>query len=157
MFASKYSLDKSEARRFYTRPINAKDANGRRKLGGGVGLLKESFDAVAWEALDSALDKKGQMHKQWLCKQTTGLCGTEVMVNHWDKLCDENCSDCGKCETASHLNLCLDPDRTCLLHTMAEKLQTWLENNYAHPELAYWLPKYILLRGTRKLSSFPYL
>ena len=153
----RYSLGKSEARSFYTRPINTKDASGRRKPGGGLGWSKESFDAVAWEELDSTLDKKGQMYKQWLCKQTTGFCGTQVMVNHWDKSRDGKCPDCGKRETASHLNLCSDPDRTCLLHTMVEKLQTWLDNNYTHPELAYWLPKYILLRGTRKLSSFPYL
>ena len=153
----RYSLGKSEARKFYTRPIHTKDANGRRQPGGGLGWSKESFDAVAWEALDSTLDKKGQMYKQWLCKQTSGFCGTQVMVNHWDKSRDGNCPDCGRRETASHLNLCSDPDRTCLLHTMVEKLQTWLDNNYTHPELAYWLPKYILLRGTRKLSSFPYL
>ena len=55
----RYSLGKSEARQFYTRPINAKDASGRQKTGGGLGWLKESFDAVVWEALDLTLDKKG--------------------------------------------------------------------------------------------------
>ena len=33
----------------------------------------------------------------------------------------------------------------------------WLDNNYTRRELAYWIPKYILLRGTKKLSDFPYL
>ena len=40
---------------------------------------------------------------------------------------------------------------------MVTTLSAWLHNNYAHPELAYWIPKYILLRGTRQLSDFPYL
>ena len=45
------------------------------------------------------------------------------------------------------------------LHSAAEGydwcLTAWLDNNYAHPELAYWLPKYILLRGTARLTDFP--
>ena len=154
---ARYSMGKTEARRFYTRQANPKDDKGRCAPGGGLGWSKESFDAVAWEALDSTLDKKGHMYKQWLCKQVTGFCGTQVMVSHWDKSRDGRCPDCGMRETASHLNLCSDPDRTNLLQTMVESLQEWLDNNYAHPELAYWLPKYILLRGTRTLSSFPYL
>ena len=79
------------------------------------------------------------------------------MVSYWDKGRGGLCPDCGKRETASHLNLCSDVDRTRLLHGMVHNLQEWLDNNYTHPELAYWLPKYILLRGTRQLSDFPYL
>ena len=153
----RYVLGKAEAMDFYTRPVNAKDDSGRRKSGGGLGWSKASFNAVAWGELDATLDSKGQMYKQWLCKQSTGFCGTQAMVSHWDNTRDDKCPDCGRRETASHLNLCSDPDRTQLLHEMVTKLQQWLDNNYTHPELAYWLPKYILLRGTRRLSSFPYL
>ncbi len=38
---------------------------------------------------------------------------------------------------------------------MADKLGEWLDNNYTHPELAYWIPRLIKLRGTRRLSKFP--
>ena len=79
------------------------------------------------------------------------------MVSHWDKSRDDLCPDCGKRETASHLNLRSDPAPTRLLHDMVERLQQWLNDNYSHPELAYWLPKYILLHGTRQLGDFPYL
>ena len=79
------------------------------------------------------------------------------MVSYWDKTRDGKCPDCGKREVASHLNLCSDPDRTRLLHDMVANLQNWPDNNYTHRELAYWIPKYILLRGTKKLSDFPYL
>jgi len=37
---------------------------------------------------------------------------------------------------------------------MAEKLGTWLSKNQAHPELTYWIPKYIKLRGIQQLSEF---
>ena len=40
---------------------------------------------------------------------------------------------------------------------MTAELTTWLNNNYTHPELAYWLPKYILLRGTARLTDFPHM
>jgi len=97
------------------------------------------------------------MYRLWLSKQLSGFCGTQVMVSHWDKGRDGLCPDCGKREIASHLNLCSDPDRTRLLHDMVNTPHDWLQNKYTHPELAYWLPKYLLLRGTRQLSNFPYL
>ena len=40
---------------------------------------------------------------------------------------------------------------------MADDLEKWLNDNYCHPELAYWLPHYIRLRGTRAFSDFPLL
>ena len=40
---------------------------------------------------------------------------------------------------------------------MANQLGSWLEKNYAHPELLEWLPRYITLRGTRQFSDFPNL
>ena len=153
----RFALGRADAREFYTRPIHPREANGKRRPGGGLGWSTSSFDAVAWDALDATLDGKGQMYKQWLCKQSSGFCGTQAMVSHWDSTRDDKCPDCGRRETASHLNLCSDPDRTQLLHEMVDQLQRWLNDSFTHPELAYWLPKYILLRGTRRLSSFPYL
>ena len=40
---------------------------------------------------------------------------------------------------------------------MTTELQNWLYNNYAHPEIAYWLPQYISDRGINKVSSYPHL
>ena len=40
---------------------------------------------------------------------------------------------------------------------MTAELTTWLNNNYTHPELTYWLPKYILLRGTARLTDIPHM
>ena len=77
------------------------------------------------------------------------------MVAHWDPTRDGNCPNCHRPETASHLCLCPNRDCTRLLKNMTAELTTWLNNNYTHPELAYWLPKYILLRGTARLTDFP--
>ena len=97
------------------------------------------------------------MYCQWLSKQSSGFCGTQQMVSYWDKSRYNKCPDCDRQETASHLNLCFAKDRTELQAEMATSLEQWLLNNYAHPELAYWIPRYIKLRGTKHLSDMPFL
>ena len=76
------------------------------------------------------------------------------MVANWEPSRNGQCPNCRKKDTASHLNLCGDAERTRLLNTMADKLGTWLSINHAHPELEYWIPKYIKLRGIRQVSDF---
>ena len=39
----------------------------------------------------------------------------------------------------------------------AAELQTWLRDNNAHDSIAYWIPKYIMLRNVRWLSSYDHL
>ena len=50
---------------------------------------------------------------------------------------------------ASHLNLCPAEGRVQLFQDYVEDLECWMEqDNPTDPELAYWLAKYILMRGT---------
>jgi len=86
------------------------------------------------------------MYQQWLAKQILGFCGTQSMVARWNQARDGKCPNCGKQEPVAHLK-----------NEMVAYLRKWLYNNYFYPELAYWLPKYILLRGTKKLGEFPHL
>jgi len=118
----RFALARVEAERLYTSPPNPKDNRGNRKPGRGLGWFNQAFNAVAWDAFDATLDLKGQMYRLWLSNQLSGFCGMQVMVSHWDKGRDGLCPDCGKRETASHLNLCSDPDRTHLLHGMVSNL-----------------------------------
>ncbi len=61
---------------------------------------------------------------------------------------DERCPNCGRRETAAHLLLCPSEDRTWLLIDNADELEKWLEKDGStDQELAYWIPKYILMRG----------
>ena len=57
-------------------------------------------------------------------------------------------------QNCSSSNLCGDLDRTKLLNEMVDKLGEWFSNNYVHPKLAYWIPRYIKLRGTQRIGSF---
>jgi len=152
----RFELSRVAAERFYTAPLGGRRPDGSRRPG-GLGWSLESFQAVDWAMLDATLAKKPQMYKQWLAKQGSGFCGTQQMVAHWDSSRDGRCPNCQRPEPASHLNLCPDADRTRLLRDMANQLGSWLEKNYAHPELLEWLPRYITLRGTRQFSDFPHL
>lgn len=114
------------------------------------------FDEVAWEWLDKTLESKPEGYRVWLSKQHTGFCGTRVQVAYYsgDTGADVGCPNCGMRETAQHLCVCPDEDRTRLLQEMTEDMGKWMgsrDNTYS--EIAYWVPKYILCRGTRKFSE----
>jgi mannose-6-phosphate isomerase class I len=50
--------------------------------------------------------------------------------------------------------LCPDADRTRLLKEQVANLQEWLEkDNNTEMELAYWIPKYLLMRGNKPLAE----
>ncbi len=75
------------------------------------------FNAVDWEHLDLALKNKTDMYKLWRSKQHSSFCGTRVQVGRYsgDLLPDEQCPNCGRRETAVHLMLCPNDDRTRLM------------------------------------------
>ena len=62
------------------------------------------------------------------------------------------CPNCGRKETAAHLCLCPSEDRTRVFIESTEELQDWLlQDDKTGRELTYWLPKYILMRGTKNM------
>ena len=57
-------------------------------------------------------------------------------------------------ETAAHLCVCTNEDRTRLLKEMVDDFEIWMNKNCTtNKEIAYWVPKYILFRGTRKFEE----
>jgi len=67
---------------------------------------------------------------------------------------ENKCPNCGLVERATHLNVCPSVARTRLLTEGTELLENWLyQDCRTNRELAYWLIKYILLRGTRPMAS----
>jgi hypothetical protein len=67
---------------------------------------------------------------------------------------DEHCPNCGRQVTAAHLMLCPDKDRTRLLLENVDELVKWMEKDEkTDPELAYWIPKYILMGGDKPFSA----
>ena len=57
-------------------------------------------------------------------------------------------------ESAGHLCVCPDEDRTRLLKEMVEELEKWLnQHNNTNAEIAYWVPIYILYRGTKPFAE----
>ena len=120
------------------------------------GWSEEHSKEVDCPHLDNTTEKKPDIYKLWLSKQQTGFCGTRVQVGYYSGQIDGNVGypNCEECETAAHLCLCPNEDRTRLLVEMADDLERWLIKDYKIcSEIAYWLPKYILYRGTKKFAE----
>ena len=143
----RFHASKTEARRYLT-------SRPRHKWS------VERFEAVDWEHLDMALKTKTDMYRIWRSKQHSGFCGTRVQVGRYsgDLLPDERCPNCGRRETAVHLMLCPDEGRTKLLHENVADLATWMASkDQTDPEILYWIPKYILMRGDKPLSEMGFM
>ena len=140
----RYCMGEEEARAFYTAD----------KSKGGLGWSVERFNLVDFKSLDKTLASKPDMYGIWLCKQSAGVCATRYNMARLQDLIDNKCPNCGMIEKAEHLNVCPSEDRTRLLEEGVDKLSSWLtQDNKTDPELAYYLPKYILFRGSRSWST----
>jgi hypothetical protein len=61
---------------------------------------------------------------------------------------------CGRREMAAHILTCPNEDRTGLLVETTEVLSTWLSQEHLIDlELAYWIHKYIMMRGNKPFAS----
>ena len=117
---------------------------------------KERFEEGDWEHLNLALSSKSDMYKLWRSKQHSGFCGTRIQVGRYSGLeCpDERCPSCGSRESAAHILVCPNKDRTRLLTETTDELGDWLnQENLTDLELAYWIPKYILMRGDKPFAA----
>ena len=117
---------------------------------------QEHFEEVDWEHLDLAMTSKFDMHKMWRSKQHTGFCGTRVQVGKYSgqEYPDKKCPTCGFRETAEHILTCPNEDSTRLLVETTEDLSTWLSQEHLTDlELAYYVPKYIMMRGNKPSAS----
>ena len=76
-------------------------------------------------------------------------------MNRVQDLFDEKCPNIQRAvEICEYLNVCPDEGRTRLFHENIELLDKWLhQGNRTHPELACWIPKYLLLQGRKKFSD----
>ena len=117
---------------------------------------EEQFEEVDWDMLDATLEKKPEMYKTWLSKQHTGFCGTRLQVSYYKGLKRKQawCPNCGGTETAAHLCLCPNEDRTKLFLETTDELEDWMvKHGKTNHEVAFWIPRYILMRGTKHLSE----
>jgi hypothetical protein len=150
---NKVTNDISQPLRFHESKKSARKFFTNRKT---KRWTEECFDEIDWEHLELALKNKPEGYKVWRSKQNSGFCGTRVQVGRYagDHLPDEKCPNCGQREIAEHLMLCPNQDRTRLLTEQTENLEEWLhKDEKTDPELAYWIPKYIRMRGTTQFAA----
>ena len=114
------------------------------------GWTSEQFDSVGWDWLHQVLAKKPIMFRLWLSKQHSNFCATGVQMKRCKFSDDDRCPSCWTSkERAKHLCTCPSDSRTKLFLNNVAELESWLSlNNNTDPELAYWLIKYILGRGS---------
>ena len=132
----------------------------RRFLTEEEGWTNSQFNEVDWYGLHLTLGGKTEGFKKWLSKQNSGFCGTRVMVGHYsgDQDADVTCPNCGCREEANHLCVCTNVDRTRLWKENVEELQVWLnKHGNTEPQLAYWVPKYLLARGTIRFQDLGHM
>ncbi len=153
IWGNKITDDVSSPIRFHASKEVARRYLGNRKKNPWP---NEQFDEVDWEHLELALKTKPDMYKIWRSKQNSGFCGTRVQVGRYSEIPgqDERCPNCGRRETAAYLLLCPSEDRTQLLIDNADELEKWLEKDGStDQELAYWIPKYILMWGNKPFAD----
>ena len=139
---ARFELGLVEARRFYVTEL---------------GWHEDAFDRVDWLSLDFALSKKSKMYQIWLAKQASSFCGTRLMTA---RMLDNSDTCCPNCllpdERASHLNQCLSPERTRQFRESIASLQVWLDRRHTHPDIAFWVPRYLLGRNRIQFQALPF-
>ncbi len=153
IWGNKVTGDISSPLRFHASKEVARQNLGMRRKNN---WSNNKFNAVDWEHLDLALKNKTDMYKIWRSKQNSGFCGTRVQVGRFsgDSCLDEGCPNCGRRETAMHLMLCPDKDCTKLLTETVDELTKWIaQDDRTDPEILYWIPKFILMRGDKPFSE----
>jgi hypothetical protein len=115
----------------------------------------QQFEAVDWDCLHLVLSRKSTGFRLWLSKQTSNFCATGVQMVRCKMSDDDRCPSCWKQkERADHLCRCSSAAWSDMLDVAVDALCCWMEkDNRTHPELRYWLPKYICGRGTLSFSE----
>jgi hypothetical protein len=116
--------------------------------------LRRLFDSVDWLSLNFALSKKSKMYAVWLAKQASGFCGTRPMTSRYAGSSNDCCPNClHPEEDARHLNLCLNQERTRQFVESVKDLANWLDRSITYPDLAFWIPRYLLGRNKVKFAE----
>jgi hypothetical protein len=146
----RYALGHKEARKFYTRTIKMKGSTNT----GGLGWSEYQFEQVAWKLIDNALRNKPDMFQIWHAKQCLRVCATRSQMACIQDILDSKCPNCKQeQEKSHHLNRCPDHGRTLLYRESIANLVHWMhKHNRTDTELAYWIEKYLIFRGTCTLT-----
>ncbi len=95
------------------------------------------------------------MFQLWLLKQCIDICATRSNMAHIQDLIDNKCPNCKQPrELSEHLNWCPDTGQMLLFRDTVASYVKWMHNyNRMDAELAYWLEKYLVFRGTSSLTT----
>jgi hypothetical protein len=146
----KITLDPTNALRYWLSKYRAKEFLTLKHR-----WTEPQFDSVGWDWLDKVLAKKLVLYHIWLSKIHSNFCATVCNMKRVGCSEDDQCLSCWKQKGwANHLCQCPSQVRTQLFLDNVDKLEQWLaSNDSTHPELAYWMIKFILGRGALTFSK----
>ena len=118
-------------------------------------LDSDTFDWVDWDGVEQALEPSPEMFSTWAVKQTSGTCGVNHILRHFQPGTVDACPNCGTSpERSTHLYICGDRNRTALFQSSVTTLSSWLEEQKTDGELVKLIVQYLRSRGRRSMLSF---
>ena len=139
--ATRWAISLQKARKFYVEELDWTPAQ---------------FDSVDWRSLHMTLAAKRNGYTLWLAKQASTFCGTRLQVSRMTPGSDDRCPNCLCPEEHSiHLNVCPSPNRTRQFRESVADLSKWLSKDHTHPDIAFWIPRYLLSRNRVSFSALP--
>ena len=116
------------------------------------GMNAGTFDTIAWDNTEAALEGMSKMFKICYAKQGSGFCGVGYWMSKWEGNGDSRCPSCRTLnEKANHLNQCPNEARTAVFTDQVTLIEEWMESTYTHPDLQTWLIAYLRSRGKNEI------
>ena len=88
------------------------------------GMNAGTFDTIAWDDTEAALEGTSKMFKMWYAKQGSGFCGVGYWTSKWEGNGDSRCPSCRTLnEKANHLNQCPNKARTAVFTDQVTQIE----------------------------------
>ena len=118
-------------------------------------IAPELFDEVYWDGVEKVMSRSPEMFSIWSTKQTSGTCGVNHILRHFQPGVVDECPNCGQTpERTSHIYRCRDPHRTAVYHKSVSSVAEWLAGQNTDSELSMLIVQYLRSRGDRTALSF---
>ncbi len=126
----------------------------REALVDGKVLVAQKFDAIAREAVHTALHSVPQMFQLWACKQVWDIAGTNYLHSRWDKAVSKWCPSC-RCakETSNHVIRCSKAGWAKTLKATIGFVEDWLVEAGMDPGVRRCVVQYACGRGYKSMEE----
>ena len=94
----------------------------------------DTFDTIAWDDTEAALEGTSKMFKMWYTKQGSGYCKVGYWTSKWEGNGDSQYPSCRTLNgRADHSNQCTNKARTAVFTNQINLIEEWMDSTYTHP------------------------